>query len=185
MKTQLSQEEKIYILTFERSKELKKYYTSLCIYITFSLFFFILNCITYKGKWWFHWPMLIWGLIVILHTIMVFVFNKDWEKSRADDIYIIDSKINQENEYYIALKRVKELKNYYTNLIAYPIFILFLFILNYKTSYGHWWFYWPMLGWGFAIVLHTMRVFALGKEWEERKAQQIVEKYNQRTKKWD
>ncbi len=101
---------------------------------------------------------------------------------------IIDMKTQfqqEEKEYFIAFERAKELKKYYTHLGIYIVFNLFFFILNYVTAKGHWWFYWPMLGWGLGIALHTVKVFGLGKGWEERKAQQILEKHNQQTKKWE
>ena len=49
--------------------------------------------------------------------------------------------------YERAVKRVKELKGFYGNLISYCIVIPFLVIINLLKSPKEIWFYWPMLGW--------------------------------------
>lgn len=80
--------------------------------------------------------------------------------------------------YERAVKRVKELKGFYGNLISYCIVIPFLVIINLLTSPGQLWFYWPMLGWGIGLLAHGMNVFAIGKNWEEKKIQEIMNKDN-------
>lgn len=80
--------------------------------------------------------------------------------------------------YEKAVKRVKELKGFYGNLISYCIIIPFLVILNLMTSPRELWFYWPMLGWGIGLLAHGMNVFAIGKNWEEKKIQEIMNKDN-------
>ena len=80
--------------------------------------------------------------------------------------------------YERAVKRVKELKGFYGNLISYCIVIPFLVILNLMTSPRQLWFYWPMLGWGIGLLAHGMNVFAIGKNWEEKKIQEIKNKDN-------
>ncbi len=82
--------------------------------------------------------------------------------------------------YHRAAKRVKELKSFYGNLISYCIVIPFLTIFNLLTSPGQLWFYWPMLGWGIGLTAHAMNVFAIGKNWEEKKIQEILNKENQK-----
>ena len=94
--------------------------------------------------------------------------------------------INPSNEslaYEKAARRVKELKGFYGNLISYCIVIPFLVIINLMTSPEHIWFYWPMLGWGIGLVAHGMNVFAMGKNWEERKIKEFMEK--EKANKWE
>lgn len=87
--------------------------------------------------------------------------------------------------YEIASKRAAELKKYYGHLGTYLVLGLFFFILNMVTSPFQWWFYWPMLGWGIAIGIHTLKVFGFSDEWEKRKIQEILDKENQPpTSKW-
>ena len=91
--------------------------------------------------------------------------------------------INPSNEslaYEKAARRVKELKGFYGNLISYCIVIPFLVIINLLTSPKELWFYWPMLGWGIGLVAHGMNVFAIGKNWEERKIKEFMQKENQK-----
>lgn len=76
--------------------------------------------------------------------------------------------------YERAVKRVKELKGFYGNLISYCIVIPFLVIINLLTSPGQLWFYWPMLGWGIGLLAHGMNVFAIGRNWEEKKIREIM-----------
>lgn len=83
-------------------------------------------------------------------------------------------------KYQNAKKRVKQLKAFYLHLISFVMINLFLFLLNYLTSPWSLWFYWVTLFWGIALVLHwlTIIVFGnrLGKDWEERKIQEILDK---------
>lgn len=76
--------------------------------------------------------------------------------------------------YEKAVKRVKELKGFYGNLISYCIVIPFLVIVNLIISPKSLWFYWPMLGWGIGILAHGMNTFAIGKNWEEKKIREIM-----------
>ncbi|WP_300673575.1 2TM domain-containing protein [Soonwooa sp.] len=85
---------------------------------------------------------------------------------------------NEGLAYEKAAKRVKELKGFYGNLISYCIVIPFLVIINLLTSPKELWFYWPMLGWGIGLLAHAMNVFAIGKNWEDRKIKEFMEKEN-------
>lgn len=75
-----------------------------------------------------------------------------------------------------AVKRVKEIKGFYGNLISYCLVIPFLIFVNLRTSSDYHWFWWPMLGWGIGVVSHGLQVFGIGKDWEERKIREIMEK---------
>lgn len=84
---------------------------------------------------------------------------------------------NKENKAYErAVKRVKDLKGFYANLSSYCVVIPFLLILNLISSPEHLWFYWPMLGWGIGILAHAVNTFGIGKDWEERKIQELMDK---------
>ncbi|KMQ69773.1 histidine kinase [Chryseobacterium sp. FH2] len=96
------------------------------------------------------------------------------DKPKAVSVNIDD----KDKAYERAQKRVKEIKGFYGNLISYCIIIPFLLILNLITSPKNLWFYFPMLGWGIGLVAHGMNVFAIGKNWEERKIREILEKQN-------
>ncbi len=76
--------------------------------------------------------------------------------------------------YREARKRVQAKKEFFRHLGTYFVMSVFFFMLNAVTSFGTWWFIWPMLGWGLAVLFHYVDVFGvpgvepISKEWEER-----------------
>lgn len=74
-----------------------------------------------------------------------------------------------------AKKRVEKIKGFYTHLFVYLVVNLFLFFINYTTSPGVWWFYWPLFGWGIGVVINGFSVFISSTRWEERKIKEITE----------
>jgi len=86
-----------------------------------------------------------------------------------------------DEKYEEAKRKVKELKDFYRNLITYVAVNILLIIINLITSPGNLWFYWVTVFWGIGIVLHASKVFILkgkflGKEWEEKKIKEIMER---------
>ena len=86
----------------------------------------------------------------------------------------------QELKYQKAKERVAALRKFYIHLCVYVLVNLSLFLRNIIISPDSLWFYWPLLGWGIAIVLHALSVFGPGRrfgaEWEEKKIAEIMEK---------
>jgi 2TM domain len=74
--------------------------------------------------------------------------------------------------YKIAQKRVKAKKGFYTHLVIYLIVNAFLFAINMLTSRQHFWFVYPLLGWGVSIAIQYFTVFGmpgtgrLDEKWE-------------------
>ncbi len=90
-----------------------------------------------------------------------------------------ENKIDKESlAYERAYKRVKEIKGFYGNLISYCLVIPLLIFINLKTSPEYHWFWWPMLGWGIGVISHGLQVFGIGKNWEDRKIKELMEKDN-------
>ncbi len=85
-----------------------------------------------------------------------------------------------EVKYQRAKKRVESLRGFYVHLGVYVLVNIFLFLINIITSPDSLWFYWPLLGWGIAIVAHAFAVFGFGglfgADWEEKKIGEIMEK---------
>lgn len=92
-----------------------------------------------------------------------------------------------ESAYLKAQKKVDDIKGFYGNLMSYVIVITGLAILNLVTYPKYLWFLWPALGWGIGVIFHGMAVFNavpfLGKDWEERKIREIMDK--EKTQKWN
>lgn len=87
---------------------------------------------------------------------------------------------NNEKKYELAKQRVSDIKKFYNDLIGYVVVNIVLFIIDYFTSPGHWWFYWVALIWGALLIGHAVKVFAFGgigsKKWEEDKIKEIMDK---------
>ncbi|MAU16323.1 MAG: histidine kinase [Muricauda sp.] len=85
----------------------------------------------------------------------------------------------EEKRYAKAKERVKAIKDFYGNLMAYCIIIPFLWWLNFRTTDFLWAFF-PTIGWGFGVLAHGMEAFGYnplwGKRWEERKIRELMEK---------
>ena len=79
-----------------------------------------------------------------------------------------------------AKKQAKEIRSFYINLMCYCIVIPILIALNLKLTPDQYWFQYSMLGWGTGVVFHGLSAFncspILGRNWEERKIQEILEK---------
>lgn len=85
---------------------------------------------------------------------------------------------DEEKKYREAKDRVEEIKGFYIHLIIY-IFVNFgLFLINYLTGTGTYWFFYPLIGWGIGVAAHYVAVFGffglLDSEWEKRKIEELM-----------
>ena len=89
---------------------------------------------------------------------------------------------NDEKRYKLAQQRVGDIKKFYSDLIGYVVVNVILFIIDFLTSPGDWWFYWVTLIWGALLIGHAVKVFAFGgigsKKWEEDKIKEMLDKEN-------
>jgi hypothetical protein len=87
---------------------------------------------------------------------------------------------NKEQKYLRAKERVEKMKGFYANLISYCIVIPFLIFINLRFVPHFHWFWFPIAGWGIGLVFHGMEAFnynpLLGKDWEQRKIKEFMEK---------
>ena len=67
--------------------------------------------------------------------------------------------MNKEEIHQIARKRIEAKLHFYKHLSVYIAVIFLLFAINYRTSPDYYWFLWPLLGWGIAVVIHAIKVF--------------------------
>ena len=86
-----------------------------------------------------------------------------------------------DEKYEKAKARVKELKDFYNNLITYAVINALLIIINLLTSPKTLWFFWVTIFWGIAVLLHAAKVFLLrgrflGEEWEKKKIKKLMGK---------
>lgn len=101
----------------------------------------------------------------------------------------MENNYQEEERYFKAKKRVEEIKGFYGNLIAYVVVNIGLMVINLLTSPAYLWFFWPMLGWGIGVLFHGMKVFDFmpffGKDWEEKKIKEFMDKEEQSKKTWE
>lgn len=91
---------------------------------------------------------------------------------------------NQDDlKYAEARKTVKKLKGFYVHAVVYVLVNLFIIARNTQqgqslTDMDN---YWTAIFWGIGLLTHGIRVFApqlfLGKDWEERKTKELMDKY--------
>ena len=91
----------------------------------------------------------------------------------------------KEQKYIRAKKKVKSIKGFYIHLMVYLIVNGFL-ILSQSLSGGGWEVFWEWqsystaIFWGIGLVFHAFGVFGmdilLGKEWEDRKIKELMDK---------
>jgi hypothetical protein len=89
-----------------------------------------------------------------------------------------------ENSNYVkAVERVEKLKEFYQNLASYCLVIPFLIFINLRFSPGFHWFWFPIFGWGMGLTFHFLEVnnynIFLGKNWEDKKIKEMMNKENQ------
>lgn len=104
----------------------------------------------------------------------------------------------KEQSYIRAQKRVKDIKGFYTHLIVYisiNIFISGIIIygsmksgVSFGEAISNFGVYSTPLFWGIGLFFHWFGVFGfkslgLGKDWEERKIKEYMEKENDQMKK--
>ena len=72
--------------------------------------------------------------------------------------------MNNQEVYERAKKRVEAKVGFYRHLTVYIAVCVLLIIINFSTSTEYLWFIWPLMGWGLAVVLHALSVFAFSGE---------------------
>ena len=82
--------------------------------------------------------------------------------------------------YERARRRVREIRAFYRHLTVFVGVNVLLHIINFVASPRAYWAIWPLLGWGIGLVMHGVATYRwlpfAGKDWEERKIRQLMEK---------
>ncbi|MCP9228215.1 2TM domain-containing protein [Bacillus mycoides] len=87
--------------------------------------------------------------------------------------------MERDEVYLRAKKRMENLKAFYIHLTVYILVNLMFFFINISSDSSKLWFLYPLGGWGIGIVIHGLTTFPFGifgKEWEERKIKEYMEK---------
>lgn len=99
---------------------------------------------------------------------------------------------HDEIKYHEALKRVKRIKGFYTHALIYLVVNIMIVIINIQNleageSYFQWHNFITLFFWGIGLLSHGLSVFLptmiLGKNWEERKIKELMDK--EMNSKWE
>lgn len=100
---------------------------------------------------------------------------------------------NPDERYELAYKRVKRIKGFYIHLFIYLIVNAIIIFANNNNNFewnkGFWsWQNWnTVFFWGIGLTAHGFSVFGrnilFGKNWEERKIQELMDK--EKSGKWE
>ena len=91
-------------------------------------------------------------------------------------------------------KKVKEMKGFYKHLTAYlavNIFLLLIKLFNLEEhgNFFIWGTFATPICWGIGLFFHWYSVFGpniiLGKNWEERKIKEMMDRNRENDKKWE
>ena len=85
-----------------------------------------------------------------------------------------------------ARARASAQRQFYSHLAIYLLVSALLVVIDVAggaagtTFLGLDWAFWPIGGWGVAVILQAIRVFGPGTGWEDRRAARLYEKERQR-----
>ena len=95
----------------------------------------------------------------------------------------MENNFTEEQKYIRAKKKVKSIKGFYVHLTVYLLVNGFL-LLSQASSSGGWEVFWEWqsyntaIFWGIGLAFHAFSVFGmdfiLGKKWEERKINEVM-----------
>lgn len=97
-----------------------------------------------------------------------------------------------EIKYQEAAKRVKKIKGFYSHLLVYIVINLAILIATYANNdasenFWRWQTFNTVFFWGIGLLAHGFSVFVpsfmMGKDWEEKKINELMEKG--KNNKWE
>ena len=88
--------------------------------------------------------------------------------------------MDESDLYEKARKHVRQIRGFYIHATVYVLVNALLLGINWETSRGGFWAFWPLFGWGIGLAAHALAVFGFGglwgAHWEQRKIAEFVEK---------
>ncbi|MEX1124112.1 MAG: 2TM domain-containing protein [Acidimicrobiia bacterium] len=88
--TEESPQDLAYRQARERAEMVQGLYIHLLVFAVINAGLFAINWLTRSdnGSWWFQWPLLIWGIGLIVHVLVTVapVFSPEWAERRAQQI---------------------------------------------------------------------------------------------------
>ena len=105
----------------KRVEEKKGFFGHLGVYLAMSVFFLVMNILTWDGEFWFFFPLLPWGVGLLIHYFSVFglpfgrVLSADWEdRELAKEVKKLQQRSNSQSpapgEDFLDLKELERRK---------------------------------------------------------------------------
>jgi len=100
----------------------------------------------------------------------------------------------EEERYKVVQKKVKDIKRFYMHLVVYLFVNAAIIIFDSQKTFFyngsvHISSFFTAFFWGIGLFAHWVRVFGsnlfLGKQWEERKIKELMEKEKEEKRKWE
>lgn len=97
----------------------------------------------------------------------------------------MESKYDEKKRLEHAKQRVKKIKGFYSHALVYVVINLMIVVINVQNlehgeSYFQFSNFFTLFFWGIGLAVHGLSVFLpnfiLGKNWEERKINEIMER---------
>jgi hypothetical protein len=110
---------------------------------------------------------------------------------KIEHMKIIDVSQNEQELLIEAKKKVEKIKKFYAHLTSYIMVNTFLIILNLMTAPEFMWSLIVVFAWGIGLVSDAMKTYNynlfLGKDWEDRKIREYMDKNKSENtaKQWD
>ena len=86
----------------------------------------------------------------------------------------------EQARYERARRRVREIRAFYVHGTVFVAVNALLHVINLVTAPGVYWAFWPLLGWGIGLGAHGLATYRwmpfLGKDWEQRKIRELMDK---------
>lgn len=81
-----TQQEKLYRRARKRAEELRRFYIGVMVYLVVNLGLFLIDQSTPGGTW-FYWPLIVWGIFVLIDGISLFLrggpLGSGWEERKV------------------------------------------------------------------------------------------------------
>lgn len=96
---------------------------------------------------------------------------------------------NDEDKYARAKERVKDEKEFYNKIISSAFTVAIVAAINYYVNkFSNPWVLWVVLGISISLVFKAVKVFNIfpfmGKDWEQKKINQLMKEEEETSKRW-
>jgi hypothetical protein len=85
-----------------------------------------------------------------------------------------------QDPYRRARRRVREIRGFYVHVAVFVAVNFLVHLINFVATPKVYWAFWPLVGWGIGLLAHGLAAYRwmpfLGKDWEERKIRELMDK---------